>query len=336
MSVKEKLESVVQLLQNDLQACDLKCSIFVSAAKSFKRDFLMVPFPSSYLGTTNVKDFDKLINDITKLPALADILANETILPDEVVNLLHYILTFPKFQIESTPKSKYSEVLALSPNTTKIPIPTKIFKIKYSDDSGAEKKFQQLLKDYGTETKYAYHGTKFLNFYSILNFGLQQHLNKTGLFGEGLYFSNELQVSLMFSPFVVAWAKSTFGEMLSAVAICEYIADEKYVNIRNENSKNSDIPISYVLIKNNEIVRVRYLLIYSQSKLSQKIKEIPNQERKGVIAWCKKNPLIISSVIYVGCLFLVGISNHRVVQYYRSKFWKSLNDLYEVLSKSNS
>lgn len=110
------------------------------------------------------------------------------------MDLLHYMLTFPKFQIESTPKSKYSEVLALSPNTTKIPIPTKIFKIKYSDDSGAEKKFQQLVKDNGTETKYAYHGTKFLNFYSILNFGLQQHLNKTGLFGEGLYFSNELQV----------------------------------------------------------------------------------------------------------------------------------------------
>lgn len=103
-----------------------------------------------------------------------------------------------------------------------------------------------------------------------------------------------------------------------------------------ENSKNSDIPISYVLIKNNEIVRVRYLLIYSQSKLAQKVKEIPNQERKGVIVWCKKNPLIISSVFYIGCLFLVGLSNHRVVQYYKSKLYTSLNDLYGALSKSDS
>ena len=62
MSVKEKLELIVQLLQNDLQACDLKCSIFISAALSFKRDFLMVPFPLSYLGTTNIKDFDKLVS----------------------------------------------------------------------------------------------------------------------------------------------------------------------------------------------------------------------------------------------------------------------------------
>ena len=37
----------------------------------------------------------------------------------------------------------------------------------------------------------------------------------------------------MFSPFVVAWSKSSFGEQLSAVAVCEYIADEQYVNIRN-------------------------------------------------------------------------------------------------------
>ena len=115
------------------------------------------------------------------------------------MDLLYYMLMFPKFQIESTPKAKYSEVLALSPNTTKIPIPTKIFKIKYSDDSGAEKKFQQLVQEHGTDTSHAYHGTKFLNFYSILNFGLQQHLNKTGLFGEGLYFSNELQVYVYFS-----------------------------------------------------------------------------------------------------------------------------------------
>lgn len=48
------------------------------------------------------------------------------------------------------------------------------------------------------DTKFAYHGTRFYNIYSILNYGLQQHLNKTGLFGEGLYFAQELDVSLLF------------------------------------------------------------------------------------------------------------------------------------------
>lgn len=59
-------------------------------------------------------------------------------------------------------------------------------------DSGAEAKFQKLKLSSGYETKYAYHGTRFYNVYSILNYGLQQHLNKTGLFGEGLYFAQEL------------------------------------------------------------------------------------------------------------------------------------------------
>lgn len=48
------------------------------------------------------------------------------------------------------------------------------------------------------DTKFAYHGTRFYNIYPILNYGLQQHLNKTGLFGEGLYFAQELDVSLLF------------------------------------------------------------------------------------------------------------------------------------------
>lgn len=42
------------------------------------------------------------------------------------------------------------------------------------------------------ETKFAYHGTRFYNVFSILNLGLQQHLNKQALFGEGLYFAQEL------------------------------------------------------------------------------------------------------------------------------------------------
>lgn len=42
------------------------------------------------------------------------------------------------------------------------------------------------------DTKFAYHGTRFYNIYPILNYGLQQHKCQTGLFGEGLYFAQEL------------------------------------------------------------------------------------------------------------------------------------------------
>jgi poly [ADP-ribose] polymerase 16 len=68
----------------------------------------------------------------------------------------------------------------------------KIRFISNIQDSGAEGRFQQLKTSLNFETKFAYHGTRFYNIYSILNYGLQQHLNKTGLFGEGLYFADEL------------------------------------------------------------------------------------------------------------------------------------------------
>jgi poly [ADP-ribose] polymerase 16 len=95
--------------------------------------------------------------------------------------------------------------------------------------------------------------------FSILNYGLNQHLNKTGLFGEGLYFARELgeftgtlkssrklnladdfpflDVSLLFSPAVLGWNKSKIGDVVSVVAVCEYIDDPNFVKVRKgENS----------------------------------------------------------------------------------------------------
>lgn len=72
---------------------------------------------------------------------------------------------------------------------TKVCARSEIFSVV---DSGAEAKFQKLASAGENEAKYAYHGTRFYNVFSILNLGLQQHLNKQALFGEGLYFAQEL------------------------------------------------------------------------------------------------------------------------------------------------
>lgn len=170
----------------------------------------------------------------------------------------------------------------------------------------AETKFQKLKSDLMMDTKFAYHGTKFCNIYPILNYGLQQHLNKVGLYGEGLYFAQELEVSLLFSPSVTGWIKSTIGESVSSVAICEYINDPKFVKARKENAKNSDIPHNYLLIRNNELVRVRYVLIYGNKKSSLKTtqSEMPKEvtSKQSLLAWCRKNSLIIAGLLYVSCL----------------------------------
>lgn len=57
----EKLNELKKVLSSDLLACDVMISILTSAALSFKRDSLLVPFPKCYL-KDSVKDFEKLVS----------------------------------------------------------------------------------------------------------------------------------------------------------------------------------------------------------------------------------------------------------------------------------
>ena len=69
-------------------------------------------------------------------------------------------------------------------------------------------------------TLWAFHGSRLDNFYSILHYGLQQHLNKTGLFGEGIYLCQDLGVCLTYSSQGLAWRNSSLGEAVSCVVVC--------------------------------------------------------------------------------------------------------------------
>lgn len=132
-------------------------------------------------------------------------------------------------------------------------------------------------------------------------------------------------VSLLFSPSVMAWNKSKCGNNVSCVAICEYINDPSCVKVRKgenwgqgqerqlnfistENAKNSDIPQSYLLITNNEVVRVRYILVYGSKKVTSPLptsapsatnEEVKSEYRTGFFWWCRRNPLIVSVFLYV-------------------------------------
>lgn len=53
-------ELVCSCLHRDPVAADLRCSLFVAAAQSYKRDSLLRPFPPRYL-RADVKDFEELV-----------------------------------------------------------------------------------------------------------------------------------------------------------------------------------------------------------------------------------------------------------------------------------
>ena len=52
---------------------------------------------------------------------------------------------------------------------------------------------------------------------------------QNALFGEGIYLSSELSVSMAYSPTGAGWDKSVLGDRLSCFAVCQIIDDEKFV-----------------------------------------------------------------------------------------------------------
>jgi poly[ADP-ribose] polymerase 16 len=228
--------------------------------------------------------------------------------------------------LKSVPKSEFPEILGKSPCVLKIIDPKYILEVNYDTDSNAEKRFQQLAEN--CSTNFAYHGTKFFLLHSILNFGLQQHLNKTGLFGEGIYLSHELSVSLPFSSAGLGWNKAKCGDFLSCVTLCEYVDDPVHVKIK-KGSKKSDIPDKYLLVQNNDCLRIRYLLIYSHRSQTKR-----KSEEHHLITWCKKNFLFVALAIYAIILILIGLSNSRTGEYYKqiifTKIYKAFENLQNV------
>lgn len=59
--MEEKLNELKKVFSTDLLACDVMISILNSAALSFERDSLLIPFPKDYL-KDSVKDFEKLVS----------------------------------------------------------------------------------------------------------------------------------------------------------------------------------------------------------------------------------------------------------------------------------
>jgi poly[ADP-ribose] polymerase 16 len=117
-------------------------------------------------------------------------------------------------------------------------------------------------------------------------------MNKLSLFGSGTYFSIEPSVSLHYSPFATVWSNSLLGKRLSCLLLCEIIDQPDHVKCANESnyfifsiktttfildgtSTNQErrivsdtqagaVPEKYVVVVSNELVRVKYILIYSE------------------------------------------------------------------------
>ncbi|XP_031755108.1 protein mono-ADP-ribosyltransferase PARP16 isoform X2 [Xenopus tropicalis] len=232
-----------EIISRDLLSADLKCSLFVAALKSYKRDSVLRPFPALYT-SDQYKDFEALIADSSALPGLHEIIQDKNNRDQKLLNLLSWILSEKLFTIRSVQK------------------------------------------------------------------------DKTSFFGEGTYLTSDLGLALLYSPHGQGWTRSILGPVLSCVAMCEMIdhpdvkcqakkKDSSEIDrkrARAQNSEGGDVPQKYFVVTNNQLLRVKYLMVYSQEQ---------PRRRSRQPTWFSKHRFAIMMTLYLFILILIGLSSSK-------------------------
>ncbi|XP_046930896.1 protein mono-ADP-ribosyltransferase PARP16 isoform X1 [Lynx rufus] len=310
--------AVREAVGRDMLAADLRCSLFASALQSYKRDSVLRPFPTSY-ARHDCKDFEALLADASKLPNLKELLQSSGDKDKRARDLVSWILSSKVLTIHSAGKSEFEKIQKLTgaPHTP-VPVPDFLFEIEYSNPANA--KFYETKGE--RDLIYAFHGSRLENFHSIIHNGLHCHLNKTSLFGEGTYLTSDLSLALIYSPHGLGWQRSLLGPILSCVAVCEVIdhpdvkcqmkkKDSKEIDRRRARIKHSeggDIPPKYFVVTNNQLLRVKYLLVYSQKQ--------PKSRASSQLSWFSSHWFTVMISLYLLLLLIVSAINSSAFQHF--------------------
>ncbi|XP_030748669.1 protein mono-ADP-ribosyltransferase PARP16-like [Sitophilus oryzae] len=298
-----KIEQLKEIIKKNVLGCDLTVCIFIAALKSYRVDGCLRPFPHYFINENNEKDFSSLQSACDKLPSLRDFVTLPTnILPKDVVNLLVWLFLESSFPVLSP--SQLNEIpISVGTAEQNNVIPHFVFKVYHSKRS--EGNWIQRVDN--RDTFYAFHGSSIHNFYSILKFGLQPHFSngKEVLFGSGIYLSSEISVCTNYASYGETWKKSSLGTKHSIIAVAEIINDHEEVKCKDKNNKGrsfnqdsyGEIPEKYFVVTNSELLRVKYLLVYTQKR--------PNM----VKSFIKTNFLWIIITLYFLLLVFIGFLN---------------------------
>ncbi|XP_056455671.1 protein mono-ADP-ribosyltransferase PARP16 isoform X1 [Gadus chalcogrammus] len=299
-------------LHRDPMAADLRCSLFVAAAQSYKRDSLLRPFPARYIRGEN-KEFEELLTDVSGFPCVRELVRLNPGEGDQYVALAHWILSSKSFAVKTLQKEEYPRLCDLTKNEgVSAPVPDFLFELEYCDQMNA--RFEKTRSD--RDLFYAFHGSRLENFHSILHNGLHCHLNKTSMYGEGTYLTSDLSMAVLYSPHSSGWRESLLGPLLSCVALCEVIdhpdvkcqvkrKDSDSVDrqrARAKNSEGGEVPEKYFIVTNNQLLRVKYLLVYSQRK------NLSSRHSRGS-SWMVRHHFAVMMSLYLLLLICIGAFN---------------------------
>lgn len=92
-----QVSDVLSQLNEDIEACDFKWSLFVAAAQSYRYGSRLSPYPTQFNDATQKYDIDQILGLIAKVPSfiiLRRLLRqpNHDVTPADVIDLLHWVL----------------------------------------------------------------------------------------------------------------------------------------------------------------------------------------------------------------------------------------------------
>ena len=102
--------------------------------------------------------------------------------------------------------------------------------------------------------------------FPFFSFFFSYFFQATNLFGEGLYFSTDLEVSASFSKGNRGWGRSVYGERAAFVLLAEVIRHPTVRSKTNPGRFDTSFPDSYLVVQSNEHVKVRHILVFSENK----------------------------------------------------------------------
>uniref|UniRef100_A0A6F9DP37 Poly [ADP-ribose] polymerase n=1 Tax=Phallusia mammillata TaxID=59560 RepID=A0A6F9DP37_9ASCI len=342
----------------DIVCSDFLWSLFVGALNSYKHDSLLRPFPAQYKNEDGEKCFDDLKTVVSNIPQF-DKLNWKDKSRQSSISLLKWVINPKRFTMKLGTAMTFADIKRLVGETENIACdatPDFVFEIQYGEQE--ETRFQTLRNNLGLF--YAYHGSRTENFYSIIQTGLKNNLNKIALYGEGIYLSSDLRVSLTYSPISKTWDKSLLGDSLSCIAVCEVIdhpvdvkcsiqhskkgstcsgPDENQARTSDSNllnrkrsfikgSEGGEIPDKYYVVRNDDLVRVKYLLVHAPRAKKDLIRQLTTgasprnvpARRSALWTFLGRHQFTFVMLLYAVILVLVGVLNSRAF----SNWWRDI------------
>jgi len=311
-------QSLVRQITQDEMAAEFRLAMFSAALLSYRRGSCVLPFPPSFVDKDGNKDLSRLEDVFHQLVSLQDFIGDPLLLTSEALSLLCWIVSDKSFSVKYAKDCQLKELESMTGRASFTVQPDYIFELDYQNTRS--KKFAEYAEKY--DVKLGYHGSRMDNFHSILHNGLQVHMTKNALFGEGIYLSEDFSVTLPYSKPGNVWRHSKLGHQLSCIVVCKII-DHPLVKCKIDNIKSKrsrakdtqagDVPEKYFVVTSSEMVQPRYMLVFGQKK---------SKERKQNHKWIfMKYPVASILCLYAVFLFFMGLWKSNRFQMFLRRYW---------------